>query len=246
MQGLLTGTADRLDVRYATNITVNGRNFRVAIDTGSSDLWIAPRGGFAFNNTGIPISDGFLGGDVNGTIGFASVQFGGQLMIKPSITPRRCGILLGLDGLLGLSFNAVAVSPIMRTFQNKGMDPNLGETFLFNIFDQTPGQSNFIGISLSRTDDLEGSAGASFGINEVDPTYAAVSQAPPLPLFPSTNRVWSVLLDGISVEGAQDIILPASNVDGTPPGKLVAVLDTGTPTASLPKQLNDAVYSNLI
>jgi hypothetical protein len=67
----------------------------------------------------------------------------------------------GLDGLIGLSFAGTDVSPLMNTLQENGMDPNLGVPFLFNVFDQTPNQNNFLGISLSRTDDLEGSAEAS-------------------------------------------------------------------------------------
>jgi hypothetical protein len=71
----------------------------------------------------------------------------------------------------------------------------LEEPFLYDIFGQTPQQDNFFGISPSRTDDLEGSAEASFTINEVDGTYSDVVIAPVLPLFPATGR-WSILLDG--------------------------------------------------
>jgi hypothetical protein len=141
------------------------------------------------------------------------------------------------------------------------MDPNLGLPFLFNVFDQTPNQNNFIGISLSRTDDLEGSAEASLTstyrtlssvwlfthvdlpVNEVDPTYEAVAKSPVLPLFPGDNGVWSILMDGMTVGGV-NVPLPPSQA-GAPPGKLVATLDTGTPNAAISPQWADAVYSTI-
>ncbi|KAJ6534276.1 aspartic peptidase domain-containing protein [Mycena capillaripes] len=244
-----SNTVDHLDIRYVTNITVNGRQFRVAIDTGSSDLWIVPPKDFSFNNTGIPIVDRYIGGDVNGTLGVGSVALGGykvDIQAFNNATVFQLGgiVDLGLDGLIGLSFDSKGVSPITDTVAALGMDPNLGKPFLFNIFDQTPTKNNFIGISLSRTDDLEGSARASFGINEVDPSYATASKAPSVPLFPGDNGVWSILLDGISVDGV-NIPLPPSNVPKTPAGKAVVVLDTGTPTAMLPQQLLDGIYSRI-
>jgi hypothetical protein len=71
--------------------------------------------------------------------------------------------------------------------QGAKFDETLGELFLSNIFDQKPDQQNFIGVSLSRTDDLEGSADASFLINEVDQDYADVLFASAIPLFARNN-----------------------------------------------------------
>jgi len=245
----LTGTLDRVDIRYVANVSVNGQNFRVLIDTGSSDLWIVPPQDFQFKDTGIPVDDGFTGGDVSGTIGFASVELGGYTFDSQafnSATEVGLSFVLdaGLDGLIGLSFDGSVLSPITEKLVESGMDPGLGEPFLFNIFDQTPGQNNFIGISLSRTDDLEGSADASFTINEFDPTYAAVANAPVNPLFPGDNGVWSILVDSISVDGT-DIPLPISNVLGAPEGKVVATMDTGTPYAAVNGQILDAIYSQI-
>jgi hypothetical protein len=53
-------------------------DFRVAIDTGSSDLWVVPPADFEFDTQGsIPVEIGYGGGVVSGTIGFAQMQLEG-------------------------------------------------------------------------------------------------------------------------------------------------------------------------
>jgi hypothetical protein len=150
----------------------------------------------------------------------------------------------GIDGLLGVAFDGIHSSAIMATLDGSNWDTTLGEPFLYNIFDQTPEQNNFIGISLSRTGDLEGSADASFIINEINEAYAKVTQAPLLPIFPGNNRRWSILMDGISVDGV-NITLPTSTVPNTPDGKIVVVMDTGTPSVLLPDKLVSDIYSSI-
>ncbi|KAJ6529458.1 aspartic peptidase domain-containing protein, partial [Mycena vulgaris] len=196
-----------------------------------------------------------------GTLSFVLTQWISRKPLQPSITPLRCGIYitlcieadtnqvqlggileLGLDGIIGVSFADGQVSHLTTTLQENGMDPALGQPFLYNLFDQTPQLNNFIGISLSRSDDLEDSAEASFTINEVDEAYSAVAQAPQLPLFPGHNGRWSILVDGISVNG-ENISLPASTVPNAPVGKMVALMDTLTPTGALSPELVDAIYS---
>ncbi|KAJ7851059.1 aspartic peptidase domain-containing protein [Mycena olivaceomarginata] len=249
---LSNGTVDNeFNLRYSTNITVNGRNFRVAIDTGSADLWIQTSQDFVFNNTEIPVTNHYGFGDssdVVGTIGVASVQLGKYTFehqafsnaTKVSLT----GILeFGLDGLIGFDF-AVETSFIKGALKSAGVPETLGEPFLSNIFDQEPDQENFVGISLSRTDDLEGSADASFLINEVDQDYADVVSAPAIPLFPAfprNNGRWSILIDSISLGGVTIPFTPSTA--GAPAKKIVAVMDTGTPAASFPQDFIDRLYT---
>lgn len=80
-------------------------------------------------------------------------------------------------------------------------------------------------------------------VNEVDSRYEAVLDAPVLPLFPGNNGVWSVLMDGMTVDG-QTVPLPPSQA-GAPPGKLVVTMDTGTPGAELLPPFVDAIYSRI-
>ncbi|KAJ7430078.1 aspartic peptidase domain-containing protein [Mycena latifolia] len=185
------GTLESVPYRYITNITVNGENFRVILDTGSSDLIIKPRGDLPqcrWETT--------------------------RLRLRPSVTEI---FDIGLDGLIGVSFDGAQASDMMAALKDSGWDPTLAEPFLYNIFDQTPEQNNFIGVSLG-------------------------SKRTPAAIFPATNGRWTILVDDISIDGT-NISLPTSTVPNAPTGKLVVLLDTGNPNTDLPSELVDSIYS---
>ncbi|KAJ7257842.1 hypothetical protein C8J57DRAFT_1234977 [Mycena rebaudengoi] len=184
-------------VRYVSNVTINGQTFRALIDTGSSDLWIATSSSFAYNDTGIPVKlffgDAKAPTNVTGSVGLAEVRIGDwtvwqQASTSAFLNATHIGVggvtSLGFDRLIGLSFDGNIASPITKALKSAGKPSDVGQPFLYNVFHLTPHLNNFIGISLSRTGDLEGSAEASFTINEYDDDYAAVAKAPVLPVFP--------------------------------------------------------------
>lgn len=151
---------------------------------------------------------------------------------------------LGIHGLLGLSFNVRSASPINNVIQGEyGDQATWGHSVLENIFNQHPDEPNFVAIDLARTDDLEDVAGGSFGIGEYDERYASVVDAPKLPQYPKGGDRWTTLLEGVKVDGV-DITLK-SKFRGVPAGHMVALLDTGDPTAIMPTFLLDAIFSKV-
>ncbi|TFK20993.1 acid protease [Coprinopsis marcescibilis] len=248
------------DVRYTTNITINGVEVHVALDTGSTDLWQVnstkllvspPNGVGTYNNTGVPLKllygDGTYG--VSGSIGVAEFQFGDyriqrQAFLNVEEISVKGLLEHGIYGLLGLSFHVASASPINSAIQSRyGADATWGHSVLQNIFDQHPTEPNFIALDLARTDDLEETDGGSFGIGEYEDEYAAIVNAPKLPQFPRGGDRWTTLLEGVSVNG--DPITLQPTISGVPAGHSLALLDTGDPTAIVPVYLLDAIYSRV-
>lgn len=142
-------------------------------------------------------------------------------------TGEEADFAAGSFGILGLGFDtAVGGSLIDNAVQQaQGTNATWGRSVLSNIFAQDPSGSDYIAISLSRTHDQEGTADGSLAIAEYDSNYAAVANAPKLPVTPPNEPRWNVVMDSFSVGGKK--IPWASTLAATPAGKTIALLDTG-------------------
>ncbi|KAJ7036759.1 aspartic peptidase domain-containing protein [Mycena alexandri] len=239
--------------RYSTNITIAGKTVNVLIDTGSTDLWVAPPGGVpAFNDTGLSttIRYGTGANFVTGDIGVNEFQLDGQHTIPAqaflSVTSsagEESDFAAGHFGIWGLGFNTAGSSQVNDAVQQaKGATSTAGQSVLANIFAQNPSGSDYIGISLSRTGDQEGTSDASLTISEYDTDYAAVANAPKVPQTPANSGAWTVPLDSFSV-GGKKIQWPTTLPTIAPTGKNIVLLDTGTTNILMPKAQIDAIYS---
>ncbi|KAF6742036.1 aspartic peptidase domain-containing protein [Ephemerocybe angulata] len=246
--------ANHQDIRYSTNITLGEKSYVVALDTGSTDLWVHPPTGDSlaeWNNTNIPLElrygDGSYG--VKGMIMQAPFRMGSYNVSSQAFLHATSATVkglseIGVEGVMGLAFDRSIASPINQAVKAKfGQNTTWGSSVLANIFAGSKNTSNFVAIDLARTDDLEDTAGGSFAIGEYADQWAAVKQAPKLAQYPKGAYRWTTLMDGVAVDGKA--LNVSSQIDGVPEGSVVVLFDTGDPTALLPTKIQEGIYEKV-
>ncbi|TDL22932.1 acid protease [Rickenella mellea] len=228
---------------YVVTLSVEGRDYEVQLDTGSSDLWLDTTGVqlTTFQDTGVNQIVPYGGGGVaQGPIEIGNVTLGPYTVTQALISaPGTNATSDGDKGLLGVGppgTSQISIALNATTFQ--------GKTVMENIFAANPSLPPYFTVDLSRSATMGSSNGGTFTIGETRSDLSAISNAPKLPIVDLTR--WITLLDGIVVSG-QTFAPPITNynVPGQLPTQLVTLLDTGGPFAIVPKMYLDAIYGNV-
>ncbi|KAJ7075056.1 aspartic peptidase domain-containing protein [Mycena belliarum] len=237
------------DIRYTAIVQIAGRTYNLLLDTGSTVNWLNPPEGVgAFNDTGVEFKQGYGDGSsfVSGHIGLAEMVVAGRtipqqafLNVTKNVGQSPC--TSALCGLIGLNFKDPTGTGLPPALSAAGLDGDkLGKSLLSHVFEMNATAPWFFALALSRMDDVNDTADASLAISEYDPRYTDVPQEPQNPIYPPGSYAWSILSDGIFINGAP--IAWPSVTKSTPPGKNIIEIDSGTPSLALPTQIRDAIY----
>ncbi|KAI0633845.1 aspartic peptidase domain-containing protein [Trametes polyzona] len=232
---------------YSTEIILGGQKVKVLVDTGSTDLWIDPKGlDVKYSNT-TDVKAGLVYGigEVEGTIAFADVQIGpyfvpNQAFLNASkYNPMPDGIV----GLIGLAFDGLAAIPatLAQTW-GKEAALELGLGTITNVIAQDRFKPGYFDLHLGRTDENNTDHDPHFLIGQHAPGFEAVTSAPKLERV--DDRHWTVALDGVTING-KAFEFNKSAVAGVPAGKVGATFDSGYTTSVFPDALIDAIYSSI-
>ncbi|OCH95148.1 acid protease [Obba rivulosa] len=230
---------DSGDLDYYTNITLNGTQNTVLIDTGSSDLWVAGSIPGAADS-GQTASVTYAIGDVHGPIKFANLEFDGysvenQAFIEAAVDASHPGG----QGLIGLGPNSG--SEIHGQINNPSGDAALDRIFRANM-----SAPNILTILLGRSDDPSEPFPGEITVGRTIDGFENVTSQPKLSVRTDSDAVdqhWQTLTDknGIIGPDGQPISV-SSDVKGAPSGQLVAVFDSGFSLPQVPKSVADGIY----
>ncbi|GBE83572.1 acid protease [Sparassis crispa] len=228
---------------YTVTVHIQGAPYHVALGTGSSDLWVdATLPGIV--NTGYNYSSTYADGSpVAGPIVLGNVSLGGYTVEGQALVSSVAsnytvhGII---DGSLGLGPSNYSL--IHRILGNTSYD---GTPFMNNVFDYGSDQDPYFTVLLARPDFVD-SPGGNFTISELVDEYAAISEAPKVPVVADS---WLTFLDGIYVNG-EFLTGHSGGLNGTPwiapnANQTFAVVDTGTTTTGAPPYYVDAMYGGV-
>ncbi|KAI0721410.1 aspartic peptidase domain-containing protein [Cerioporus squamosus] len=234
--------------QYVVDIALGGQNFSVQLDTGSNDLVLNQTAPSLKLTNATP----FVGNETYGSGWGAGRELFAELEVGPSVVPSQAFVNISeslgnfgpFDGILGTAPASIA-SNINANFTaawGRAEGDRLSSPFLNNLFAQNPSMGHFFDLQLSRTSMLGNTSDGIFAIGKHASGHEGVGQA--TKLHTVAGGRWGVIQDGVSVDGA--VFKPnTSRVPGTPAGKLVSVLDSGTSLASGPAALAEAIYSSM-
>lgn len=155
----------------------------------------------------------------------------------------------GIYGILGLAFD-LGSTVFVETLEAFGRGNNQGLGFLSRVFAQNPDAPNIFTVLLGRSYDEDGPEEGAFTIGEYVPGFERVANQTKLLRTPAqtvnitTTPHWSVLLDGMSVNGKR-FHFNTSSVEEAKPGQQVVILDTGFTFSQIPPAAVDFIYSSI-
>ncbi len=239
------------DLKYFTNITLNGEVFPVLIDTGrcvafsphsptsnssyssahSSDLYVAGNVAGA-GNTGKTAKVSYAIGGASGPVLTAKLEFEGFTIMDQAFILDTSGQNPKGEGLIGLGPNFE--SNVHQVLNSKDGDAPLDRIFRDNT--STP---NYITIYLGRSDDPTDPFPGDLTIGSPVPGYENVTSQPKLPVFnvgAKGGQHWQTLLDANGIIGPDGkAINTTSHVSGGGKNKLNVIMDSGFSLPQVPK-----------
>ncbi|CDO77319.1 hypothetical protein BN946_scf184775.g9 [Trametes cinnabarina] len=222
------------DLQYYMNVTLGERQFRVLVDSGSADLWVAGdviESSSTGHNATIHYSDGVVEGDVR----TAALQIQGytipdQAYISEDVdSVHRDG-----QGILGLGPSRL--SSVLASLGSSAGDPPLDR-----LFRQTTSLPTYISILLGRSNDPDSDIPGQLTIGEVLEEYEDVKTSPQLPIERiDWDQHWMVSLDKSGIIGPDGKPIAASVTK-----QLNVIFDSGYTLPQVPKSVADAIYSRV-
>ncbi|KAJ8453482.1 hypothetical protein ONZ51_g13572 [Trametes cubensis] len=212
------------DLQYYMNVTLGGKEFRLLVDSGSADLWVAgdvPEARDTGNNAAIHYNDGTIQGPVRtATLNIEGYTIPDQAYIAENVDPTHPDG----QGILGLGPSRL--SSILASIGGPAGDPPLDR-----LFRQTTSLPTYISILLGRSNDPDSTIPGQLTIGEVISNYSEVTRSPQLPIQRiDWDQHWMVALDKGGIIGPDDQPIQASV------GKeLKVIFDSGYTLPQVPK-----------
>ncbi|KAI0645685.1 aspartic peptidase domain-containing protein [Trametes meyenii] len=222
------------DLQYYMNVTLGGREFRVLVDSGSADLWVAgevPESESTSHTATIRYNDGTIQGEVrSATLGIEGYTIAEQAYITQAVDATHSDG----EGILGLGPSRL--SSILGAMAGPAGDPPLDR-----LFKQTPSLPSYISILLGRSNDPDSTVPGQLTIGEVLPQYNDVTSSPQLPIERvDWNQHWMAALDKGGIIGPDGQPVKASVNK-----RLKVIFDSGYTLPQVPKAVADAIYSRV-
>ncbi|KAI0358431.1 acid protease [Trametes cingulata] len=222
------------DLQYYMNVTLGGREFRVLVDSGSADLWVAgevPDSEATTHTARINYNDGTVQGDVRtATLEIEGYSIPSQAYIAEAVTTAHPDG----QGILGLGPSRL--SSILGAMGGPAGDPPLDR-----LFRQTTSLPSYISILLGRSNDPDSIIPGQLTIGEVLTEYGDVQNSPQLPIERiDWDQHWMVALDKGGIIGPDGQPVKASVNK-----QLKVIFDSGYTLPQVPKSVADAIYSRV-
>ncbi|KAG9088005.1 hypothetical protein FS749_002501 [Ceratobasidium sp. UAMH 11750] len=261
-------TKNDRQVGYFLDVQIGGTTFSLLLDTGSSDLWFAPRPNYNQTLGNFKLFDNlyrkFLygSGSVEGYVAqaenicFAGLDIKNQTFLyvtkqdqATSEVEAENSLFQGIAGVGFDTYSHIDFAVFNTTEQH------WGRTLMSNVFLAEPTTPNHLAVFLDRLGYLNDAGTGTIDIGTYAPGYEAVANQPKHAIFsgvPDGVLQWNTLISGLTINGKSQTLKTQISTDPLtgfaikpPAGTISALLDTGSTFADLPVAAWKTLYESM-